>query len=69
MSGTVAKPSPVDTRPVRVGDEIRIASSGHSAGAPDRRGVIVDLAGEHFLVRWQDGRESVLHRDLVAPRR
>jgi hypothetical protein len=53
----------------RLGEEVRIASSGHSAGAPDRCGVVVGFAGEHYRVRWADGRESVLHRDLAAAHR
>jgi len=49
----------------RVGDEVQIATPGHSSTSPDRRGKIVGLVGrpghEHYLVRWPDGRESVLH--------
>jgi Domain of unknown function (DUF1918) len=49
-----------------VGCEILVASSGHSSTSPDRRGRIVRVLGppgcESFLVRWSDGRESVLHR-------
>lgn len=46
------------------GDEILIASSGHSAASPDRRGEIVAVLGEAgcecYLVRWPDGRTSLL---------
>lgn len=44
-----------------VGDEILVASSGHSSSSPDRRGEIIDVIGRHYLVRWSDGRQSVLH--------
>jgi hypothetical protein len=48
-----------------LGREISLASSGHSATSPDRRGCIVGLLGArgctHYVVRWTDGRETVLH--------
>lgn len=44
-----------------VGDEILVASSGHSSSSPDRRGEIIGVVGEHYRVRWTDGRETVLH--------
>jgi hypothetical protein len=57
------------------GDEILIASSGHSSRSPDRRGTILGVLGkpgrEHYLVRWPDGRESVLSAGvgrIVGPR-
>lgn len=49
----------------RIDSEILVASSGHSSTSPDRRGRIVGVLGppghEHYLVRWPDGRETVLH--------
>jgi Domain of unknown function (DUF1918) len=52
------------------GDEIGIASSGHSWRSADRRGEIVALVGrpgcEHYLVRWRDGRETVVAPSAVA---
>ena len=48
----------------RVGDSVLLASSGHVSTSPDRRGRIVDVLGnpghESYLVRWLDGRMSVL---------
>ena len=48
----------------RPGDSVLIASSGHVSTSPDRRGLIVDVLGdpghESYLVRWLDGRLSVL---------
>jgi hypothetical protein len=49
---------------VRAGDEILIASSGHSSKHPDRRGRIVAVLGEpgreYYVVAWPDGHESML---------
>lgn len=59
----------------RVGDEILVASPGHVASSPDRRGEIVAVLGEpgreHYLVCWPEGRQSVLHpaAGVVAPKR
>ena len=48
----------------RAGDTVLLASSGHVSTSPDRRGQIVDVLGdpghESYLVRWLDGRLSVL---------
>ncbi len=48
----------------RAGDSVLLASSGHVSTSPDRRGRIVDVLGEpgheSYLVRWLDGRLSVL---------
>ena len=48
----------------RAGDSVLLASSGHVSTSLDRRGVIVDVLGdpahESYLVRWLDGRLSVL---------
>jgi len=48
----------------RAGDSVLLASSGHVSTSPDRRGLIVDVLGdpghESYLVRWLDGRLSVL---------
>jgi CBS domain-containing protein len=48
------------------GDEVTIASSGHSPDGADRRGRIVRVLGiaehESYVVRWPDGRESVVPR-------
>ena len=48
----------------RAGDSVLLASSGHVSTSPDRRGQIVDVLGdpghESYLVRWLDGRLSVL---------
>ncbi len=46
------------------GDEVRITSSGHSQAGADRRGRIVRVLGvaerESYVVRWPDGRETVV---------
>ena len=51
---------PAKLTPGHPGDGIEIASIG---GAPARRGRIVEVLGgphhEHYLVRWEDGRESI----------
>jgi Domain of unknown function (DUF1918) len=53
-----------------VGEEVQIATPGHSSTSPDRRGTITAVVGEpgreHYLVRWPDGRESVLHQAAVG---
>ena len=56
-----------------VGDAVQIATPGHSSTSPDQRGTIVGVVGEpgreHYLVRWTNGRESVLHPgSALAPR-
>lgn len=47
--------------PARPGDEIVVA--GHSVGASQRSGEILEVLGEpgheRFRVRWEDGRESI----------
>jgi hypothetical protein len=44
----------------QVGDEIVVDSM--EVGTPERRGTILEVrvaaTGEHYLVRWSDGRES-----------
>lgn len=49
---------------VCIGETILIATSGHLASSPDRRGQIVDVLGEgedeSYFVRWPDGRVSVV---------
>jgi uncharacterized protein DUF1918 len=51
---------PAKTIPGHPGDRIEIASIG---GASARRGRILEVLGgphhEHYLVRWDDGRESI----------
>ena len=51
---------PAKLKPGQPGDRIEIASIG---GASPRCGVIVEVLGgphhEHYLVRWEDGRESI----------
>jgi hypothetical protein len=51
---------PAKLKPGQPGDRIEIASIG---GAPARKGRIVEVLGrahhEHYLVRWEDGRESI----------
>jgi hypothetical protein len=51
---------PAKLNPGHPGDRIEIASIG---GAAARRGRIVEVLGaphhEHYLVRWEDGRESI----------
>jgi hypothetical protein len=51
---------PAKTTPGKPGDRIEIASIG---GAAARRGRILEVLGgphhEHYLVRWDDGRESI----------
>jgi [lysine-biosynthesis-protein LysW]--L-2-aminoadipate ligase len=43
------------------GGEILLASPGHTAASPDRRGKIVRMIGRDcYLVRWPDGRETVV---------
>lgn len=55
---------------VHAGDEVRITSSGHSPAGADRRGRIVRVLGaaerETYVVRWPDGRESVVPRSACA---
>lgn len=54
----------------RPGDRVLLASPGHSARWPDRRGEILDVLGgpgrETYLVRWLDGRLSVVPAAAVA---
>jgi hypothetical protein len=44
-----------------VGDELVVR--GHHVGDEDRKGVIVEVRGDHgeppYLVRWEDGHQSV----------
>ena len=51
---------PAKLTPGRPGEEKKIASIG---GAAAHRGQIVEVLGgphhEHYLVRWEDGRESI----------
>ena len=51
---------PAKTTPGHPGDRIEIASIG---GAAARRGRILEVLGgphhEHYLVSWDDGRESI----------
>jgi Domain of unknown function (DUF1918) len=51
---------PAKLTPGHPGDGIEIASIG---GAAARRGRIVEVLGgphhEHYLVRWEDGHESI----------
>jgi hypothetical protein len=51
---------PAKTTPGHPGDRIEIASIG---GAAARRGRILEVLGgphhEHYLVSWEDGRESI----------
>jgi hypothetical protein len=65
-------PARVTASRSRVGDEVQIATPGHSSTSPDRRGTIVGVVGrpgrEHYLVRWPDGHESVLHPASALPR-
>ncbi len=50
-------------RPVQPGDIVR--TSGRHLGDAGRTGEIVAVLGEeghaHYLVRWEDGRESILY--------
>jgi len=50
-------------RPVQPGDAVRI--SGRHVGDRGRTGEIVAVLGEkdrvHYLVRWADGRETLLY--------
>jgi hypothetical protein len=50
-------------RPVEPGDVVSISS--RHVGQVGRTGEIVSVLGEddhlHYLVRWEDGRESVLY--------
>lgn len=52
------------TTAMAAGDTIVIASPGHSASSPDRRGEILAVAGEAgcacYLVRWPDGSTTVV---------
>lgn len=51
------------SKPVEPGDVVE--TSGRHVGDPGRRGAIVSILGAdnrpHFLVRWEDGRESILY--------
>jgi Domain of unknown function (DUF1918) len=51
---------PAKLKPGEPGDRIETASIG---GASARKGRIVEVLGgphhEHYLVRWEDGRESI----------
>ncbi len=53
----------VQTRHVQPGDVVEI--SGRHVGDAGRTGEIVAVLGEeehpHYLVRWQDDRESILY--------
>jgi hypothetical protein len=50
-------------RAVEPGDLVKV--SGRQVGDPGRTGEIVAVLGEedhpHYLVRWEDGRESILY--------
>jgi hypothetical protein len=50
-------------RPVQPGDVVK--TSGRHVGDAGRTGEIVSVLGEedhlHYLVRWEDGRESILY--------
>lgn len=54
----------------RPGDHVLLASPGHSGRCPDRSGEILDVLGERgsetYLVRWHDGRLSVVPAGAVA---
>jgi Domain of unknown function (DUF1918) len=60
MAAKGAMHMPAKITPGHSGDRIEIASIG---GAPARRGQILEVLGgphhEHYLVRWEDGRESI----------
>ncbi len=53
----------VHTRYVQPGDIVQV--SGRHVGDTGRSGEIVAVLGEeerpHYLVRWEDGRESILY--------
>ena len=57
----VAMPKTVHGEPARPGDEVVI--TGHSVGDAPKVAVILEVLGvegrEHFLVRWEDGHESI----------
>jgi len=57
MAGTL------ESRHVEPGDFV--ATSGRHVGDPGRSGEIVAVLGDddhlHYLVRWQDGYESILY--------
>jgi len=50
-------------RPVQPGDVVK--TSGRHVGDAGRMGEVVRVLGEkdhvHYLVRWEDGRESILY--------
>ncbi|HZD87897.1 MAG TPA: DUF1918 domain-containing protein [Gaiellaceae bacterium] len=51
--------------PARIGRGDEISVSGRHVGDTGRMGEILDVLGDdehpHYLVRWADGRESVLY--------
>ena len=51
----------VHGKPARAGDKISVP--GHAVGVPGKSGEILEVVGEsgreRFLVRWEDGRESI----------
>lgn len=56
-------PVAVHTRHVQPGDVVHV--SGRHVGDTGRSGEILAVLGEeehpHYLVRWEDGRESILY--------
>lgn len=56
-------PAAVHTRHVHPGDVVQV--SGRHVGDAGRSGEILAVLGEeehpHYLVRWEDGRESILY--------
>lgn len=50
-------------RAARAGDEVVV--HGHHVGETERCGEILEVLGdpghEHYLVRWEDGRESIFY--------
>lgn len=57
-------------------DTRRIVVARHAAGGKERRGEVVRVLGEpgspRYLVRWEDGRESIVYpgtEGLVRPKR
>ncbi len=56
-------PAAVHTRHVQPGDVVHV--SGRHVGDAGRSGEIVAVLGQeehpHYLVRWEDGRESTLY--------